>query len=305
VNICGEGETFLPPETVGIIHSILKEGHYVMVVTNGTVTKRFDEISRLPHNLLVRLLFKFSFHYLELKRKKLLSVFFKNVKKIRDVGCSISLELTPCDEMIPYVDDAISLCKAQVGAICHVTVARDERNPSLSILTQHTRGEYEEIWNRFQSDLFKFKMLVFGEKRREYCYAGLWSAVLDLVTGNLRQCYREEMLQNVFEDIRRPIKFKPVGCHCSQPHCYNAHVFMTLGVIPSIRTPKFAEMRNRLLDDGSEWLTPNMKAFLNRELSDKNVKLTWSEKLFYEIRRLCKASQIIRNAKALFSPHAQ
>jgi len=301
INICGEGETLLPPEIVGIIYNILKNDHYVMVVTNGTITKRFDEIAELPAVCLNRLLIKFSFHYLELKRKGWFDVFFGNVQKVRNAGCSISLELTPSDEMIPYIDDAIALCRKRTGAICHVTVARNEKNSELTILTQYTKSEYEDIWNKFQSDLFKFKMQVFGVKRYEYCYAGLWSCVLDLVTGNLIQCYRGELLQNIFEDIERPIHFAPIGCHCAQPHCYNAHAFMTLGVIPSISTPRFADMRNRLCDNGSEWLTPEMKAFLNRKLGDENPELTWIKKHLHEISRLSKASRVLRQAKSLFS----
>lgn len=292
INICGEGETLLPQETVEVIYSILKNGHYVMVVTNGTLTKRFDDIADLPADCLDRLLIKFSFHYLELKRKNWFDVFFENVQKVRNAGCSISLELTPSDEMIPYIDDAISLCNKRVGAICHVTVARDERNPSLSILTKQTRSDYENIWNRFQSELFKFKMRVFGKKRYEFCYAGLWSGVLDLVTGDLKQCYSGKLIQNVFEDIERPIRFFPVGSHCPQPYCYNAHAFMTLGVIPAIRTPRFAEMRNRLCDDGSEWLTPTMKTFLEKKLFEENMELNWIEKQLYEIFKLHKTSHM-------------
>ncbi len=45
INFCGGGETLLPPEMIGIIRKLLEEGHYVMVVTNGTMSKRFDEIA--------------------------------------------------------------------------------------------------------------------------------------------------------------------------------------------------------------------------------------------------------------------
>jgi hypothetical protein len=301
MNICGEGETLLPPETIGIIHGILKNGHYAMVVTNGTVTKRFEEIAGLPVEYLNRLLIKFSFHYLELKRKGLFAVFFDNVKKIRNAGCSISLELTPSDEMIPYIDDALSLCRKHIGASCHVTVTRDERNPSLSILTQQSRTDYKNTWNRFQSDLFKFKMQVFGEKRNEYCYAGLWSGVLDLVSGELRQCYRGELLQNIFKDIERPIRYAPVGCHCPEPHCYNAHAYMTLGVTPSIITPEFSKMRNRLCDDGSEWLNPTMNSFLKSKLREENKELNWTKKCFYELGRMRRKSRIIRKLKSFLS----
>lgn len=301
INICGEGETLLPPEMAGIIHSILKNGHYVMVVTNGTVAKRFDEIAALPADCLERLFIKFSFHYLELKRKGWVDKFFDNVQKVRDAGCSISVELTPHDELIPHIEDMISVCRKRSGAVCHVTVARNERDPSLSILTEHSKEDYERIWSRFESELFSFKMKVFGEKRREFCYAGLWSGTLDLVTGELRQCYRAERIQNIFENLEQPIHFKPVGCHCPEPHCYNAHAFMTLGVIPSVKTPAFAEMRNRRCDDGSEWLTPSMKSFISRKLGDGNKGFTRIGESGYELGLVWKKSRLGRKVASLLS----
>lgn len=278
INLCGEGETLLPPEVVGIVRAILKQGHYVMVVTNGTVSKRFDEIVTLPREYLDRLLIKFSYHYLELKKRNWLDVFFGNVQRVRQAGGSVSVELTPSDEMIPHINDAVAICRARVGAVCHVTVARDERNPNLSVLTGRRMEEYRDIWSGFDSQLFRFKLSVFGEKRREYCYAGLWSGTLDLVSGELRQCYHAARIQNIFEDVGSPIRFSPVGFHCPEPHCFNAHAFMTLGVIPSFRAPHYADMRNRVCDDGSEWLKPNMKAFLSRKLDAANRGAIWAQK---------------------------
>ena len=299
INICGEGETLLPPEVVGVVHEILKQGHYVMVVTNGTVSQRFDELATLPPDCLDRLFIKFSFHYLELKKRGWLDLFFGNVQKIRKAGGSFSVELTPSDEMIPHIDDAMALCRARVGAPCHVTVARDETSPELTILTRHSPAEYREIWGRFDSDLFRFKMSVFGEKRREFCYAGLWSGFLNLVTGDLRQCYCEKPIQNIYADLERPIRFFPVGPHCSLPHCYNAHVFMTLGLVPSIPTPPFAEMRNRVCEDGSEWLTPRMKSFLGEKLGDDHREWGWLEKQRVELARAWDSSRLRRKVQSL------
>lgn len=280
INLCGEGETLLPPEVVGIVHAILKQGHYVMVVTNGTISPRFDELAALPSDYLERLFIKFSFHYLELKKRNWLDRFFDNVVKIREAGASFSVELTPSDEMMPHIEDAMAICRERAGAVCHVTVARDETTSDLKILTHHPREEYREIWSRFDSELFRFKLSVFGEKRREFCYAGLWSGFLNLVSGELKQCYCEQKIQNLYEDIEAPIRLRPVGPHCRLTHCYNAHVFMTLGVIPSVQTPTFASMRNRVCADGSEWLKPGFKAFISRKLGDENrewggVKKRW------------------------------
>mgnify|MGYP000361579968 CR=1 FL=1 len=51
-----------------------------MVVTNGTMTKRFDEIITWDKALLSHLFIKFSFHYLEMTRLNMLDIFIDNVK---------------------------------------------------------------------------------------------------------------------------------------------------------------------------------------------------------------------------------
>ena len=41
INFCAGGETLIAEEVIDIIKALLVEGHYVMVVTNGSLTKRF------------------------------------------------------------------------------------------------------------------------------------------------------------------------------------------------------------------------------------------------------------------------
>ena len=63
INFCGDGETTLVPKLVEYVRELLEEGHYVMIVTNGTVTKRMVEFSELPASLKKHLFFKFSYHF--------------------------------------------------------------------------------------------------------------------------------------------------------------------------------------------------------------------------------------------------
>ena len=202
LNFCGGGETLLPPEMPNIIFELLKQGHYVMVVTNGTVSKRFDEIIAFPEELLKRLFFKFSFHFLELKRTNQMTKFCANVNKVRKAGCSISVEITPNDELIPYIDEIKSMSMENFGAFPHITVARDNTKAELPILTNFTREEYKNVWSSFDSDLFKYKIQVFNEKRTEFCYAGVWSYALNIGTGELKQCYQGKLIQNIYQDIK-------------------------------------------------------------------------------------------------------
>lgn len=278
-NLCGGGETLLPKEMIDIIFALLKNGHYLAIITNGTVTKQFEKIAQFPKEYLERLFFKFSFHYLELKKRNLLDRFFENINLMRSVGCSISVELTPDDYYIPYINEIKKISMERVGALCHVTVARKETDPKLPILTKLSREDYIKTWSAFDSDMFKFKMQTFNVKRKEFCCGGLWTAHLNLGTGVLRQCYCGAVIQNLFEDVNAPIQWAPIGNYCAEPHCHNAHVWLTLGAIPELDTPVYAKMRNRVCIDGTEWLNPRMKAFFSQKLKDNNPALTEEEKI--------------------------
>lgn len=297
INLCGGGETLLPPEIIDYIKALLEEGHYVMVVTNATVSKRFDEIAKFPAELTKRLFFKFSYHYLELKRKNLLDRFFANIKKVRDAGCSFTLEATPSDEWIPYIDEMKQVAIDNVGAVCHITIARDERDPEkLPILTSLPRKEYEKKWKVFNSPLFDYKLTIFEQKRREFCYAGDWSFYLNLATGTMTQCYNTHYTQNIFEDINKPIKFLAIGKYCKEHHCYNGHSFIVLGNIPCLQSPTYAELRNRICNDGSEWLKPEMKHFMNTKLWQSNKEYSPLKKMATN----CRIKAIILKEKAKF-----
>ena len=60
-----------------------------------------------------------------------------------------------------------------------------------------------------------------------------------------KKCYSEVENQNIFEDLSKPIEFKPIGYGCGCKYCINSSHFMSLGTIPDIKTPTYAELRNR------------------------------------------------------------
>ena len=270
INFCGGGETLLPPDMTAIIHEILKQGHYIAIVTNGTITKRFEELCALPKEEVERLLFKFSFHYLELKRLNMLKTFFNNIKMVRKAGASFSLELTPADYYIGHLEEIKKVCLQEVGALCHITVAREETNKELPILTKLSPDEYKKTWGQFKSPLFDFKMSTFYKKRKEFCYGGEWTSYLNLGTGILKQCYCGRTIQNIFENPETPINWQPIGANCPEPHCHNSHVWLTLGAIPDLITPTYTAMRDRITSDGQHWLNEKMRSFLSGKLIDSN-----------------------------------
>lgn len=272
IGLGATGETLLIPETIDIARELLEEGHFVMIVTNGTLTNRFDQIATLPKELLKHLFFKFSFHYLELKRLSAFDEFFSNVKKMKQVGCSFTVELTPCDEEIPYIDDIKKKCVDNLGALCHITIGRSDIDPEHRIphLSELSFPKYKKIWGQFDSDLFDFKKGLFYQKRDEFCYAGLWSASINLGEGNISQCLCGKSLGNIFENIDKPIKFEPVGKNCRLAHCFNGHVYLAFGCIPSINSYTYCDVRNRVCADGTEWLQPDYKELFSSKLIESN-----------------------------------
>lgn len=268
-NLCANGETLLPKEMPSILFQILQQGHYVELVTNGVIQQRFDEIFDFPSDVLSRLCFKFSFHFNELKKRGLLNVFAQNVQRAKEKGCSFTIELVAADEFIPHIEEIKAFCMDSFGALCHLTVARDHSN-NLQLLSSLSREEYIATWASFDSEMFNFKMSVFGEKRTEYCYAGEWLIDVDIETGNTTQCYCSRLNQNIYENIDHPIHFLPIGRHCTLEHCYNAHALMTLGMIPDYPTPTYLQMRNRKCQDGTSWFSPQMKQIYSTKLFETN-----------------------------------
>jgi len=283
INLTGNGETMLQPDIVPLIEALLKEGHYVEVVTNGTVTKHINKVIEFPKNLLSRLFFKISFHYKELVRINKLEGFFQNVNNIHNAGASYTLELMAYDGIENDIEEIKKVCMEQVGAVCHTTIGRNDKRKDKALLSSHSNEEFRKIWATFESPMTKFKLDVLGVKRREFCYAGSWSLFVNMYTGESQPCYWQPYNQNIFKDPSKPIKFVPVGHTCTQPYCTNAHAHLCWGVIPELDTPKYSDMRNRVMSNGDEWLTKECKEFFNSKLIESNKPYTKTEKIVHSI----------------------
>ena len=273
LNFCAGGETLINAELLPILHALLEEGHYVQVVTNGTLTERFNQIASWEPDILERLFIKFSFHYLELKRLHLFETFWNNISIMREHGVSFTLEITPCDEMIPYIPEIKKVSMEHVGAYPHITVARNNQTKNLEILTSLDRENYKKTWGVFNSAMFDLKMKLLQEKRTEYCYAGEWTLYLNLATGDLKQCYKGDIIDNIYESAENPIHFRPIGRGCREAFCFNGHAWLTWGAIPELDIPTYEHIRNRQTSDGKEWLTPVIKGAFSHKLNESNVIL--------------------------------
>lgn len=116
--------------------------------------------------------------------------------------------------------------------------------------------------------------------RREFCYAGDWSATLNLCTGEMSGCYGQGIKQNIFKNIERPIQFRAVGKTCCSPYCMNSSHFLSLGCIPVLKTPTYMELRNRK-DAG--WYSEQMKQFLSQRLDEDNAEYSKMQQIFCNI----------------------
>lgn len=274
-NFCAFGETFLHPELIELVSKLTEQGHFVDIITNGTISKNIDKlIETLNGFQRKRLLIKFSFHYLELKERDVMSIFVENVNKVKEAGISYSIEITPHDELIPYIDEIKEFSLKNFGAWPHITVARNEATDEIELLTKLSREEYIKTWSVFDSGMFDFKIDIFNKKRCEFCYAGLWSLQLNLATGNYTQCYAGDVLGNIQD---KKLHLRAIG-KCRQPHCFNGHAFLTYGLIPELDTPAYAVMRERVKNDGGQWLQTEAKAFFSTKLVDANTTYTEEEK---------------------------
>ncbi len=202
--------------------------------------------------------------------------FMENVDKIKKSFISYTIEITPHDELIKYINEIKEFSLKKFGALPHITVARNENTTNIELLTKLSRDNYEKIWGQFESELFDFKFSTFNKRRREFCYAGDWSLKLDLETGEYKQCYRGEVLGNICDE--GPLKFRAIG-RCPLPHCFNSHAFLALGNIPRLCAPTYSQERDRVMENGDHWLKPDCEHFFSTKLYDSNQEYSYVKKI--------------------------
>lgn len=270
INLTAQGETLIYKDIVPLTRGLLEEGHFVEIVTNGMITRTINEILSFPPEMLKRLFFKISYHYNELNNKGLREKYWENVRHIKESPCSFTIELMPHDNISSGISEIISDCKENVGAVCHATVGRDDKKHGKDILTNMSKKDYVDKWSQLDSTMFKLKMDLFGVKRREFCYAGEWSLLIDMSTGETAQCYGRMNTQNIFENLDKPIVFRPVGYSCSCAFCFNGHAHIAWGIIPELEAPTYYEVRNRICDDGSNWVKNDCADLFLQKFADNN-----------------------------------
>lgn len=256
-----------------IIRELLEEGHYVGVVTNGTLTKNIESLMKFPDELRKRIFLKFSFYYGELKRIGRLQEFFATVKKCKKSGISFTIELPAYDEFVED-ESIIEVCTNEVGAAPHVATLRDESQEGFALMSQYSFAELKEKWKHYQSELFEIRSEVMEKKYKGFCYAGAWTFTANLESGEVRQCHYERVIGNLYD--KKPIDLVAVGSHCHSEYCYVCHAFLTLGDIPKLKLNlRYDEVRDR---KSAGWLNDEMRNFMHQRLYENNAQYSFIRK---------------------------
>jgi hypothetical protein len=276
-SICGSGETMLLKELPVVVYNILKQGHYINITTNGTITSGFEQFKSFPKEYLQRIHFSFSLHYLELLRTDNVRAFFSNIKLIKSLGCSYFTQINLYDGYFPYLNEIKEKCLQEINEIPQLKNTRKYDN-TISLYTDSTFDNYINAAHPFISPLFDFSMETYMVKRNEFCYAGDWTLILDLTNGQLKKCYLSKKIVDIFDKPKEPIKFEALGNNCSSQYCLNAIHFLSLGCIPKLETPSYAKLRNR---GGYTDLIFN---FLNNKLKDSNKEYNSLKKCWVNLK---------------------
>lgn len=279
-NLCADGETLILPGIERYAELLAREGHYIELVTNMTLPKRVDKVLDLGKDALSHIEFKCSFHWQQLKERGLLETFADNVNRAWEAGASVNVEVTPTDELVPEIEELKAFSMEHFGALPHLSIARDDSTGGIDRLTNMSLDEYNATWSSFDSGFWNFKSTIFGKRQTGFCYAGAWAYVVDMTTGEARQCYNGSGLGNIFANPDVPLLEKPIG-RCPIAHCYNGHALLTLGLIPGCTDVRYGDIRDRVRPDGTHWLQPELKAFFNEKVSDNNEEIPERAKAKY------------------------
>ena len=268
IGLCGNGETLLGDQFIELCIELLNAGHYLHIVTNGILTDKIKTLIERAGINAAHILFKMSFHYKELRDKKLLMKFVESVQYIDASVASYTIELVPHDELLDQIEEIKLFSKKYFGAFPHVTIGRNEMD-GRKLLSKLSYEEYYKVWKQFDSSLFEYKMKMYEQKGCE-CNAGRYTININLETGKISRCTTiEECVGNAYTSEKLCLNYEKVKDDCPLGYCYNCHVYGPLGIIASEKgTPTYLEIRDRKKNDGGHWIKEPMARFLKQRICD-------------------------------------
>ncbi len=238
IEIIGDGETLLPDDVVPLILGLLKEGHYVLVINNGTLKTRIHELVEQSERdqTLCRLIFSFSLHFLELEKRNLLTTFADNINFVKKKGISFGVSLVCADEYVEAADRIHRFCEEDLGGVTpNISPARecDNSGNTVGILSKYDKDTYyQNIKKAFPTFNTESIYDIEHTDNHQFCYAGSWCFQVDFTTGMYSQCLRNAGPKyNFFENIEQELMLEPVGTGCRAPYCWCGWT-KTMNLIP-------------------------------------------------------------------------
>lgn len=270
-NITGDGETLYPEEVTDLVVMLLEEGHYVEVTTNGTLTRRIRRMIERIKGIgkLENLHITFSFHYMELKAKNLLDVFFDNISYVHMEGCSLHITMILGEEISEKTAGEIKdISLRKLGVYPQVAIARKENaDGTFGVCTDLSDENYFQMGKGFDSKLFELNCREFNNRRSEFCYAGDWTFGVNFSTGHCWQCLSNDTnASNFFENIDAKPELKAVGYRCNRAYC-SCCSFQAWGIMPEHKEMTLLEIYDR---PEAGWVKGNIKEVFTQKLWETN-----------------------------------
>lgn len=297
--IIGDGETLLPEDVIDLVCLLLEEGHYVKVITNGTLTERVRKlIERVKkENWEDHLLMSLSLHFLELEKRNLLGKFAESVKCVKENGVSCRIAMTCSDEFVEAEQRIHQYCKEKLGCE-HIDSNRarkdDGAGNAVGVLSKYDKETYcKKVEKSFPS------LNLISERdweeldNHQFCYAGSWYFKLDFTTGMYGQCLRSAgPSYNFFEKLDEKLILEPVGTGCKASYCWCGWAPI-LNLIPNkcnyipieerIKAPENQFIEKDVLHAAGYNLAETNKEYSEEEKVESTRKRLECEKLSREI----------------------
>lgn len=290
IQLMGDGETLLPDDVVALILGLLKEGHYVRVINNGTLSNRIHELIKLAESdgTIDRLSMIFSLHFLELEKRNLLNVFADNVDYVKKRGCSFEITLVACDEYIEAAERINQFCAQNLGGVTPWVQPADKYDTSanyVGVFSKYDRQTYfENIKKAFPSFQTKFAQEKIDIDNHKFCYAGDWFFYLDFTTGRYSQCMRNAGPEyNFFEHLEDELMLEPVGTRCKATCCICGGA-KTFNLIPEENG--YEEIQYVRNGSHNKYVSEKILRAYNTNLAETNKEYTKEEKTRYRKKQL-------------------
>ena len=232
-----DGEPLLHEENARLLAALAARGHFVAVTTNLNAAdpRRLERVFAICDRW--RVLFLASLHWQELRRRGRLNTFFDTMDFLRTAGFSCRIRLCLAPEYRSDLETIDALCLQRTGQLPLLTRWRGTETPDTDMKNLDCIGA--------RSPVYRLQKRCMDVPRREFCFAGERSAVLDLGSGEFRACLAEPVtgvldLASPHKDL--PFPGEPVGRHCRARWCMCCSILWPWGVLPDLFPGTWADL---------------------------------------------------------------